>query len=400
MALRLLVVDDDEVDRLAVRRALREAGIEAVIDERADDASALAALKAEPYDCVLLDYNLPGVTGLDVLVRIRVSGLCVPVVVFTGQGDEELAVTLMKAGAADYMGKAALTADRLARSVRYAIALHRSEEERRELLVKEQQAREEAQAANRAKDEFLATLSHELRTPLNAILGWAKLLGSGQLDESASRRAVEIIERNASVQVQLIEDMLDISRIITGKLRLHVRPTAVRAVVEAAVESVRHAAEKKLVSIDVRSDEPVMDATILCDPARIQQVLWNLLSNAIKFTPSGGEVCVRAEREEHRLALRVSDTGCGINPAFLPFVFDRFRQQDGASTRLHGGLGLGLSIVRHLTELHGGSVEAHSDGDGLGSAFTVRLPLNDDPLRRNTAGDVVNAARERDCPAG
>ena len=395
MALRLLVVDDDEIDRLAVRRALRDAGVDAVVDERTDDASALAALRAEPYDCVLLDYNLPGATGLDVLARIRVAGLRVPVVVFTGQGDEELAVTLMKAGAADYLGKSALSADRLARSVRYAIALHRSEEGRRELLVKEQQAREAAQAANRAKDEFLATLSHELRTPLNAILGWAKLLGSGQLDDDASRRAVEIIERNASVQVQLIEDMLDISRIITGKLRLHLRPTTVRGIVEAAAESVRHAAEKKLVSIEVRSDDPVMDATVVCDPARIQQVLWNLLSNAIKFTPSRGQVSVRADRDADRLLLRVTDTGCGISAAFLPFVFERFRQQDGASTRQHGGLGLGLAIVRHLIELHGGSVEAHSDGEGMGAAFTVTLPLNAETFGRETAGAEQPAGHPR-----
>ena len=375
MPLTLLLVDDDEVDRLAVRRALREAGVAARVEERPDEASAIAALRAEPFDCVLLDHNLPGATGLELIARMREAGLDVPVVCLTGQGDEELAVALMKAGAADYLNKASLSPDRIARSIRYAIALHKGEEERRQLLASEQKAREDAQAANRAKDEFLATLSHELRTPLNAILGWAKLLGSGQLDDATSRRAVEIIERNASVQVQLIEDLLDISRIITGKLRLTLAPATARGIVEPAVESVRHAAETKMVSIGVEYGEGIEDAAVRCDPARIQQVLWNLLANAIKFTPGGGQVTIRAERDGGSLALRVSDTGCGIAPAFLPFVFERFRQQDGGNTRQHGGLGLGLSIVRHLAELQGGTVEAYSAGDGLGATFTVRLPI-------------------------
>jgi signal transduction histidine kinase len=372
--LRLLLIEDDEVDRRAVRRALRDGGVDALLDDRGNEAAAMAALAANPYDCVLLDYNLPGVTGLEVLAHIESSGARVPVVVLTGQGDEDLAVTLMKAGAADYLSKASLSADRLARSIRYAIALHRSEADRRELLHKEQEAREAAQAANRAKDEFLATLSHELRTPLNAILGWAKLLGSGHLDATAASKAVEIIERNAAVQVQLIEDLLDISRIITGKLKLQLQPVTVRDVVDVAVESVRHAAEAKAVTIDVQSNDPVMIGTITCDPPRVQQVLWNLLSNAIKFTPNGGTVRVTAGYEDGWLVLKVTDTGCGITPAFLPYVFDRFRQQDAASTRRHGGLGLGLSIVKHLTELHGGTVEAESGGEGLGATFSVRLP--------------------------
>jgi FixJ family two-component response regulator len=221
--LRILLVDDDEVDRLAVKRLLRQAGFAAEIDERSDRAGALAAAQQHRYDCVLLDYRLPGTDGVSLLRSLRDRGVGAPVVALTGQGDEEVAVELMKAGAADYLNKNALTPERLERSLRYALAMARADNERRLLLEREQHARREAQAANRAKDEFLATLSHELRTPLNAILGWTQLLASGQLTESMAGRAIEIIERNTRLQVQLIDDLLDISRIITGKLRIDPR---------------------------------------------------------------------------------------------------------------------------------------------------------------------------------
>ena len=371
--LRVLLVDDDDVDRLAVTRLLRRTHFDAAVHECTEPAAALAAAASGGFDCVLLDYNLPGTDGLSFLRELRARSETVPVIALTGQGGEEIAVELMKAGAADYINKNTLSLERLERSLRYALALHRSEEERRLLLQREQRAREEAQAANRAKDEFLATLSHELRTPLNAILGWSRLLVGGSLNAETARRAIEIIDRNTRLQAQLIEDLLDISRIITGKLRLDLRVVPVHQVVEGALESVRPTADVR--HVQLQSDiSPGADA-VLCDQARMQQVVWNLLTNAIKFTPDGGIVRVAVRREDAAVAIEVSDSGAGIDPEFLPHVFDRFRQQDGASTRAHGGLGLGLSIVRHLVELHGGTVEAKSAGSGLGATFTVRVPL-------------------------
>jgi len=372
--LRILLVDDDDVDRLAVKRLLREAGIVAEIHERADRTSAIATAEQERFDCVLLDYRLPGTDGVSLLRELREKGGGAPVVSLTGQGHEEVAVELMKAGAADYLNKNGLTAERLERSLRYAIAMHRADEERRLLAEREHQARLEAQAANRAKDEFLATLSHELRTPLNAILGWAQLLGGGQLNGETAARAVEIIERNTRLQAQLIDDLLDISRIITGNLRLEQKVVTVRAIVDAAVESVLPAATSKRVAL-VREFAEQRTA-IFCDPGRMQQILWNLLSNAIKFTPPGGRVTLAERREGGEVLLVVSDTGMGIEPEFLPHVFDRFRQQDPGSTRKHGGLGLGLSIVRNLVELHGGSIQAISEGAGLGATFVIHVPVS------------------------
>ena len=371
--LRLLVVDDDDVDRLAVKRLLRSVRPGAIVEECTERAEALTAMQAGGFACLLLDYNIPGSDGLQILEAIRGSGDTTPVIMLTGQGDEELAVTLMKAGAFDYLNKNTLTAERLDRSLRYALDLHHAQQEREQLLEREQRAREEAQAANRAKDEFLATLSHELRTPLNAILGWSRLLSSGTLDPDASRRAVEVIERNTRLQAQLIEDLLDISRIITGKLRLDLRMTALSAIVEGALESVRPAADAKRIRIE--ADLDAANQSVLCDPARMQQVVWNLLANAVKFTPDDGTVTVGVTRQESSVTIHVSDSGIGIEPDFLPHVFDRFRQQDAASTRAHGGLGLGLSIARHLVELHGGTIEALSAGPGLGSTFLVRVPV-------------------------
>jgi signal transduction histidine kinase len=388
--LRILLVDDDEVDRLAVKRMLRRAGIAAEVDERTNREEAVAALQERRVDCVLLDYRLPSTDGVSLLRELRDRGVGVPVVALTGQGDEEVAVELMKAGAADYLNKNTLTPERLERSLRYALAMYRAEEERRQLLEREHRARLEAQAANRAKDEFLATLSHELRTPLNAILGWAQLLAGGQLNESTAHRAVEIIERNTRLQAQLIDDLLDISRIVTGKLRLELKPVSVRPILEAAVESALPTATAKQVDLAWECEEG-SDA-ILCDPGRMQQVIWNLLSNAIKFTPEGGHVTLSEHREKATIVIAVRDTGAGIEPEFLPHVFDRFRQQDPASTRKHGGLGLGLSIVRHLVALHSGTIEAFSEGEGQGATFIVRVPLS--PVAGESMGDGRSATHQ------
>jgi PAS domain S-box-containing protein len=236
-----------------------------------------------------------------------------------------------------------------------------------------QEARSAAEKANRAKDEFLATLSHELRTPLTPILGWTVMLRSGTLDQPAIHRGLEVIERNVRAQTQLIGDLLDVSRIITGKLRLEVSAIALVPVIEAGVEAVRPSAEAK--EIALRVDVPAEVPTITGDPDRLQQVVWNLVSNAVKFTPQGGQIDVRLRGEESSLVLTVSDNGKGIEPEFLPHVFERFRQADSTSTRAHGGLGLGLAIVRHLVELHGGTVHAESAGAGQGATFIVRLPM-------------------------
>jgi signal transduction histidine kinase/ActR/RegA family two-component response regulator len=252
--------------------------------------------------------------------------------------------------------------------------LARGEAEREELLRKERLAREAAQAADRAKDEFMAVLSHELRTPLNAVFGWAKMLQDGQLrDEAAVDRAKRAIVRNADVQMQLIDDLLDLSRVSTGKLRLEIRRVELPQVLQAAVDAVRPAAEAKGIRMFTTLDSDA--AWINGDPGRLQQIVWNLLMNAVKFTPQGGEVQLRLVHAQPHVRIVVSDTGQGIAHEILPHVFERFRQADSSSTRSHGGLGLGLSLVRHLVELHGGIVQAESPGPGRGATFTVTLPV-------------------------
>jgi signal transduction histidine kinase len=228
------------------------------------------------------------------------------------------------------------------------------------------------------KDEFLATVSHELRTPLNAIIGWIHMLKTGSLDETTSKRALETVDRNAKVQAQLVDDILDVARVITGKLRLKLGQVDIAAVIEAAVESVQLAAKSKGITLDVVLEPSTYYVT--GDASKLQQVIWNLLSNAIRFTPSGGRVEVRTYETGSSTHIEVSDTGAGIEAEFLPFMFDRFRQADGTITRQHGGLGLGLAIVRHFVELHGGTVHAASDGSGQGSTFTVTLPVSSEPI--------------------
>jgi PAS domain S-box-containing protein len=245
--------------------------------------------------------------------------------------------------------------------------------ERKKALEREKEARIEAEAANRLKDEFLSTLSHELRTPLTAIIGWSNLLIQGEVDIAKQPQALKTIARNAKSQGQLIDDLLEVSRIITGKLHLDFSPCEIQSIVDAALESIRPTAEAKGIRFEA-SFEPEV-GPVSGDPDRLQQVVWNLLSNAVKFTPRGGLVHVGFQRHESNVEIVVRDSGEGIKPEFLPHVFERFRQADGSTTRVHGGLGLGLAIVRHLVELHGGSVRAESDGQGTGATFTVRLPL-------------------------
>jgi signal transduction histidine kinase/ActR/RegA family two-component response regulator len=250
-------------------------------------------------------------------------------------------------------------------------------EDRRQSLAREHTARADAEMANRMKDEFLATVSHELRTPLNAILGWAHILRGGKLDETTIARGIEVIERNAQTQAQLIEDILDASRVITGSLRLNRGAVDLAAVINAAIESVRLGAEAKGLQLAVILDPAARYLT--GDASRLQQVVWNLLANAIKFTASGGRVEARLDRVDGQARIKVTDTGEGVPAEFLPFIFDRFRQADSTITRRHGGLGLGLAIVRHLVELHSGTVQAESAGEGYGSSFIVWLPLAEHP---------------------
>ncbi|MEH1835491.1 MAG: response regulator [Nostoc sp.] len=271
-------------------------------------------------------------------------------------------------------------------------------EEVRAQVIREQTARQEAEAANRMKDEFLAVLSHELRTPLTSMLGWSKILRSKKLDEKATSRALEAIERNAISQMQLIEDILDVSRIIRGQLRLNVSAVNLISVMEAALEAVRPLAEPKDIKLNTILDTSV--GLVYGDPARLQQVVWNLLTNAIKFTPKGGRVevnlsvvCSQEHQTAHKYAqIQVIDTGIGISSEFLPKVFERFRQADSTTTRSHNGLGLGLAIVRHLVELHKGTIFAQSLGTGQGATFTVRLPLLQDSRRnrgsREATGEI------------
>jgi PAS domain S-box-containing protein len=255
----------------------------------------------------------------------------------------------------------------------------RAEGELAQLLLRERSARAEAEQANRLKDEFLATVSHELRTPLNAMMGWARMLRSGRLDAESREHALEVVERNAWAQKQIIEDILDVSRVITGKLQLNLCPVNLRVVVDAALDAVRPALEAKEIRSKTEIDPQIR--VVAGDSDRLQQVVWNLLSNAAKFTPTGGEIELELRQAGSNIQISVSDTGPGIDPDFLPHVFERFRQADGSTTRTHGGLGLGLAIVRHLVELHGGSIKAENRTEGHGAILTVSLPLPSGELR-------------------
>ena len=290
------------------------------------------------------------------------------------EADERLAATLTTQVAIAYENARLYTDAQLhATKLQLEIAERKQAEvQRAEMLVREQAARAEAEQANRTKDEFLATLSHELRTPLTAILGWSHLVRTGKLEPVQLARALETIERNARSQSQLIDDLLDVSRIITGKLQIEPRAVDLGSIIESAVEAVRPSFEAKSIKFET-TIEP--DAVVMGDANRLQQVFWNLLSNAVKFTPESGTVRIEARRVAPMVRVSVSDTGIGIKPEFLPFIFDRFRQADGSTTRVHGGLGLGLSIVKHLVQMHNGRVQVHSDGQNHGAVFSVEFPL-------------------------
>lgn len=269
----------------------------------------------------------------------------------------------------------------------------RAEAELADLLERERVARADAEKANRLKDEFLATLSHELRTPLNAVIGWSRMLNSGRLDRENSKHAQEVIERNAWAQKQIIEDILDISRVITGKLQLNLSPVNLAVVIDAALDAVRPALEAKEIKIEAIIDSSLR--AISGDADRLQQVVWNILSNAAKFTPSGGSVEISVRQSDTHVLIQVKDSGPGIEPDFLPYVFERFRQADGSTTRTHGGLGLGLAIVRQLVELHGGTIAVENRSDSQGAIFTIRLPLPTGMLQKELLAGAALAFGEK-----
>jgi signal transduction histidine kinase len=373
---RVLLIEDDEDDYVFARDLLAEIGGDHFELEWASTYErGLARVLEEHFDVCLLDFRLGARTGLELLREARAGEsaspvLITPIILMTGQGDQEIDLQAMRSGAADYLVKGEIDAAGLERSIRYAVQ-HRRMEEERVRLIREQEARHLAEEANRAKDELIAMVSHELRNPLNAMLGWVGLLNSGKLDAEAQRRALEVIERNARAQAQLIDDLLDSARVASGNLRLDLRPVDLAQVVEKALDAMYPAAEAKSVAVTSDLDRPLEMAA--GDPDRLQQVVSNLLSNAVKFTPGGGEVEVSLRREGSEARITVRDSGDGISTAFLPYVFERFRQGGGKSRS--GGLGLGLAIARHIVEQHGGTIRAESRGEGQGTKFTVSLPL-------------------------
>lgn len=378
---RVLLVEDDEDDYLVTRHLLTAIySTRLVLDWVRTYELALEAMAHSRHDVCLMDYRLGAHNGLELLRQACANNYPAPIILMTGQGDREVDIEAMKAGAADYLVKGQIDSALLERAVRYAIQQKRSEAERLQ-LIREQLLRARAEDANRLKDEFLAVVSHELKTPLNAINGWAEMLRMGRLSEQQSRQAIETIARNAKIQKQIIDDLLDVSRIITGKMRLNIREISVPEVIRAAAETVRHSAEAKHIQLKISTDPAA--SKIMGDFDRLQQIVWNLLANAIKFTPQGGQVSVMTARVKEQIEIIVSDTGSGIKAEFLPYVFDRFRQEDATTKRKAGGLGLGLAIVRQLAELHGGTARVESAGQGQGATFVITLPLHHVPEKES-----------------
>ncbi len=431
---QILIVDDLPEKRLVYSSLLEDIDADVVVAPSGTEA--LKRVLHTEFAVILLDVNMPDIDGLETasLIRKHKNGRHTPIIFITAYADEMQTARGYELGAVDYI-LSPVVAPVLRTKVRVFVELFqanaalsranhelesrvlertrelrssnerleaeiaervRAETEREETLAREKVLRAEAEGLSRLKDEFLATMSHELRTPLNAIFGWITLLRTRRLDEATQARALETIERNARSQKRLIEDLLDASRIVTGKVSLELVTLDPRRVVEAALDAMLPAAQTKGLSLVPQLD--IDSGYVHGDFARLQQVVCNLLSNAIKFTPSGGRVEVSLQRRGGTAQISVQDSGQGIKAEFLPHVFDRFRQEDGSISRRHGGLGLGLAIVRHLVELHAGSVEAHSKGEGAGARFVVHLPVRatlaqalvtDMPVTRAAASTLV-----------
>ncbi|HEX6046391.1 MAG TPA: response regulator [Pyrinomonadaceae bacterium] len=385
---RLLVVDDEESLRITTAAILEKEGY--TVDTASSGDEAIELMHQADYDLVLTDLHMEGGDGLSMLNQIRRNSPLTISVVLTGFASVESAIAALQEGAYDYLVKPC-DIDSMKHTIRRGV-------EHRRLMLAEQKARTDLEQlnldleqrivertaeltrlnaelaeANRAKDVFLATLSHELRTPLTPVVGWIKLLRSGNLDEKSVAQALDAIERNAWLQSKLIDDLLDTSRIATGKLHFEPKPTDLNTIVNAAIDTVRASAAARNIrmSIDICPHTLV----VMGEPVRLQQIAWNLISNAIKFTDPGGKVMISTDTDGPNARLRVEDTGVGIAPEFLPHVFDRFKQADGSTSRRHGGLGLGLAIADALARMHGGRIEAESAGQGKGACFTLRVDL-------------------------
>ena len=385
---RLMVVDDEESLRITTAAILEQEGY--TVDTASSGDEAIDLLTKTDYDLVLTDLHMEGGDGLSVLNQIKRHAPLTISVVLTGFASVESAIAALQEGAYDYLIKPC-DIESMKHTIRRGV-------EHRRLMLAEQKARADLQQlnldleqrieertaelkrlnveladANRAKDVFLATLSHELRTPLTPVVGWIKLLRSGTLDEKSVAQALDAIERNAWLQSRLIDDLLDTSRIATGKLHFEPKPTDLNVAVKAAIDTVRASAAGRNIDLSVTLHPSIL--VVMGEPVRLQQIAWNLVSNAIKFTDPGGKVSVTTGVNGKQAYITVVDSGIGIEPEFLPHVFDRFRQADGSTSRRHGGLGLGLAIADALAKMHGGRLEAHSEGVGRGATFTLRVDL-------------------------
>ena len=364
----VLVVDDNDSNRFAKCATLRRAGFHVV--DVSTGGGALDAVRRQPIDLVLLDVNLPDMSGFDVCARIktdpRLAAVQVLQISATAVSDRDR-IRGLEGGADAYLAEPSHP-DVVLATLHALLRVRRAEQDRAVAFEREQEARRQAEQANRVKDNFLATLSHELRTPLNAALGWIALLRGGTLDGDRQGRAIEALERSARQQWTLVNELLDAASIQQQKMRLEMSTVDLEAVGAAAIELVRPEAARKGVEL-AATIEPARAAG---DPSRLQQVVTNLLNNAVQFTAGGGRVALSIWRDRDEAVIQVEDSGIGIDPRFLPHVFEEFQQADGPGK---GGLGLGLAISRHIVELHGGKIQAASDGLGRGATFTVRLPI-------------------------
>ena len=386
MGSHLLIVDDDRILVDALRELLLRRFPGSTIDTCTSAEKSAELIAREDYDAIISDIRMPNTDGLQLLERAHELRPNTPIVLVTGLGEYDLAVKALRGGAFDFITKPVDT-DYLAASVARAL---RVREVARELESQKHALAEHAAAlahivddqtrelreANRMKDEFIATLSHELRTPLTAILGWSRLMLRDELDPALQKQAMEAIDRNATHQAHLVDDLLDVSRIMSGKLRLSPRTVQLGRVIAAAIDALTQSARSR--GLTIERDLDTHGALVHGDADRLQQVATNLLSNAAKFTPTGGRIVVGLHRDGEQVVFSVKDTGVGIPADFLPDVFERFRQADASLARSRGGLGVGLSIVKHIVELHGGSIEASSEGAGKGATFVVRLPAVED----------------------